>query len=77
MNELEIFSSFTLKQGGVWYELEKYNELGLYKTYSKYTDERNYYNTTPVFQVFKDGKRMFATTSYKLAYDYYIKMKEI
>ena len=75
MNELEIFSSFTLKQGGIWYQLEESEYGGLYKTYSKYTDGRNYYNTTPVFQVFKDGKRLFVSESYLLAYKVFNNLK--
>lgn len=68
MTELELFA----RQGGCWYCLENGSRGSLYKTYKQYCDGRNYFNETPVYQVFNsDGKRLFASTNYIEAVRFY------
>lgn len=70
-SELELFAEQTLNQGGEWYKLED----GLYKCFGKHLVGNNYVNDTPVYQVFNsEGKRVFASVSYTLAYSYYQNM---
>lgn len=72
ITELEMFAKQTLEQGGVWFMLEESQKGSLYKTWGRYCDGRNYYNTPPVFQVFNAaGKRLFASESYLNALTYY------
>lgn len=69
--ELELFAEQTIKQGGEWHKLED----GLYKCFGKHMVGNNYVNDTPVYQVFNsEGKRVFASVSYTLAYSYYQNM---
>ena len=35
MNELETFAKFTLDNGGIWHELERFGNVGLYKTQAR------------------------------------------
>jgi len=68
MTELEMFS----RAGGIWICLESSSSGSLYKTYKQYCDGRNYFNETPVFQVFdENGKRILATTNYIEAVRFY------
>ena len=72
MSELEMFAKQTLEQGGVWFKLEESKNGSLYKTYGRYCNGWNYYNTPPVFQVFDmAGKRLFVSESYLNALTYY------
>lgn len=76
MNELETFAKFTLEHGGIWYELERSENVGLYKTQGRRMIGRNYEYDSPVYQVFVDGKRVFATMNYRQAYAKYKKTLE-
>lgn len=70
-SELELFAKQTLEQGGEWYELED----GLYESKSKHLVNRNYIYGTPVYQVFNsEGKRVYASISYTLAYNFWRNM---
>ena len=62
MTDLEVFATYTIEHGGIWYELEP----GMYKSQMWHmTDGRNSYGDTPVYQVFdRSGKRIFASTNY-------------
>lgn len=67
MTELECFAKQTLEQGGEWWKLEE----GLYVCKTKQLIN-NYFYDTPVYQVFNpEGKRLFTSTSYRLAYIYW------
>ena len=74
MTELEIFAKFTLEHGGIWHELERSENAGLYKTQTRRMNGRNYEYDSPVYQVFVDGKRVFASTNYRQAYAKYKKI---
>lgn len=72
MNELETFIKFTLDKGGVWFRLEKSDSYSLYKSQDKYLYKHNYYFTPAVYQIFDaEGKRVFASTNYRQAYEHY------
>lgn len=69
--ELELFAEQTLDQGGEWYKLED----GLYESKSKHLVDNNYIYDTPVYHIFNsEGKRMFSTVSYTLAYNFWRNM---
>jgi hypothetical protein len=70
-SELELFAKQTLDQGGEWYKLEE----GLYESKSKHLIDNSYIYDTPVYQVFNsEGKRVFSTVSYTLAYNFWRNM---
>lgn len=71
MNELETFAKFTLENGGIWHELERTENVELYKTQTRRMNGRNYEYDSPVYQVFVRGKRVFASTNYRQAYARY------
>lgn len=76
MTELETFAKATLDKGGKWYTLEKYGRFALCKTQDKYMIRNNYYFTSPVYQIFEDGKRIFTTMVYLDACNKFRKLKE-
>jgi len=72
MTELEIFSEVTLKHGGEWWRLEESERYSLYGCKTKYMYKHNYYYNPPVYQIFDEkGKRVFASTDYRTAYEKY------
>jgi len=73
MNDLELFAKRTIEQGGEWWRLED----GLFVSKSKHLVNNNYFYDTLVYQVFNsDGKRLMASTSYFLAYEFWVNLKE-
>lgn len=76
--ELELFAKTTLEQGGEWFLLEQSEAVSLYESKTKWCyDGRNYFYNYPVFQIFNaKGKRLYATTSYTTACQYYNSAKE-
>lgn len=76
MTDVQAFAKFTLGRGGVWHEIEKSGSYALYKTQDRYMNRNNYVFTTPVYQIFKDGARVFASTSYREAYEHFRRLKE-
>ena len=65
MTELELFAKATLEQGGDWELIRQDGELGLYQSNSKYMwDGRYIHYLNPVYQIFKNGNRIFASTNF-------------
>jgi hypothetical protein len=70
MTELQIFAEVTHKHGGEWWELEQGKHYSLHACKTKYMVNGRVFYNPPVYQVFNAaGKRIFASTSYKVAYD--------
>ena len=70
MTELQIFAEVTQKHGGEWWELEQGERYSLHACKTKYMVKGRVFYNPPVYQVFSAaGKRVFASTSYKVAYD--------
>ena len=72
MTDLELFA----RHADQWWTLEKSGAYTLCKSQNWHCDGRNYYGDTPVYQVFKDGKRVLATTNYLYAVEYMRKVKQ-
>lgn len=73
MTELELFAKATLEQGGKWWTLEQRKNICLCMTKSRYLYENNYYYDSAVYQVFKNGNRIFASTNFFEAFQAYKK----
>ena len=74
MTDLELFAKATLEQGGVWRLIRQDGELGLYQSNSKYMlDGRYIHYLNPVYQIFKNGNRIFASTNFFEAFQAYKK----
>ena len=72
MKELEMFSRFTLEQGNNWWELESSIKGSLHKSQRVYSDGRNDFYETPMYQVFDaKGKRVYVTPVYVDAFAKY------
>lgn len=72
MTDLELYAKETLNQGGEWWKLED----GLFVSKTKYLVNNNYFYNIPVYQVFNsEGKRLMTTTSYVVAYRFWIKRR--
>ncbi len=70
MTELQIFAEVTHAHGGEWWELEQGEHYSLHACKTKYMLHGRVFYNPPVYQVFNAaGKRVFASTSYKVAYD--------
>ena len=68
IRDLDLFADQTISNGGTWYKLEELNGYCLCKSQMWYSDVRESYGCTPVFQVFdRDGKRICTTLSYQEA----------
>lgn len=67
MTDLETFAKFTLERGGIWHEIEKKGRFAMYKTCDRYEQNNFIWNDIIVYQIFKDGMRVLATTDYKAA----------
>lgn len=76
MTELETFAKATLDNGGTWHTLEHSGRFALCKSQDKYMIRNNYYFTSPVYQIFEDGKRIFTTMVYWDACVKFRKLKE-
>lgn len=72
MTELSIFAEATINQGGEWWLICEDGNVGLYQSKSKYMlgGQCNHY-LNPVYQVFKNGNRIFASTNYYEALNEY------
>ena len=65
MTELEMFAKSIIEDGNQWWELEKSDKGGLYMSKKVYSDGRNDYYGTPMYQVFNsEGKRIGVTPIY-------------
>ena len=72
MTELELFAKATLEQGGVWELIRQDGELGLYQSNSKFMwDGRYIHYLNPVYQIFKNGNRIFASSYFFEAFKMY------
>ena len=76
MTDLRAFAKFTLDRGGIWHDIEKSGRFSMYKTQDRYMNRNNYVFTTPVYQIFEDGKRIFASTNYREACEHFRRLKE-
>lgn len=75
--DLAEFAKLTNEQGGEWWLLKECGRYSLCMCKEKYLcDNRNYYYTTPVYQIFKDGARIYASTNYREAWDTFVKFAE-
>lgn len=72
MTELQIFAEVTLNHGGEWWLLEESKSYSLYGCKTKFTVNHQTYYNPPVYQVFNGkGKRIYASTNYREAYNKY------
>lgn len=75
MTELQIFAEVTLNHGGEWWLLEESESYSLYGCKTKFTVNHQTYYNPPVYQVFNSkGKRIYASTNYREAYNKYISL---
>lgn len=74
MTDLEAFAKLTLEQGGEWRFLEERGGYSIHCSKVKYICEHNFYYTTPVYQIFKDGTRIYTNTNYRESYDTFVRL---
>lgn len=74
MTDLETFAKLTLEQGGEWWFLEERGGYSIHCSKVKYICEHNFYYTAPVYQIFKDGTRIYTNTNYRESYDTFVRL---
>lgn len=75
MTDLEFFADITLKHGGEWWKIEESEDYSLYCSKTKYMIKHNYYYNPTLYQIFDSkGKRVFASTNYRMAYKKFTEM---
>ena len=72
MTELEMLAKFTVENNGKWILLEEKCDYKLFEVTRVFEFNHYYYNETPVYQIFHNGKRILATTNYSEAYQCYL-----
>lgn len=72
MTELEMLAKFTVENNGKWALLEEKDDIKLFESTKPFECNHYYYNETPVYQIFRNGKRVLATTNYSEAYQCYL-----
>ena len=71
MSELELFAKITLEKDGIWRQIEKNGRYAMYKTQDRYMYKNEYRYNSPVYQIFCDGKRVFASINRAESYAEY------
>ena len=61
MTELEMLAKFTVENNGKWALLEEPFEFNHY-----------YFNEEPIYQIFRNGKKVLETTNYIEAFQCYL-----
>lgn len=77
MTVIESIAKEIIDNGGIFYKLEDDNGLRLCMTKTKYSDGRDFFYNSPMYQIFdKEGNRIFVTVSLDMAYKKYDDLKD-
>ena len=68
MNNFELWVKGCEENNTLIYPLEKNGNISLYKTWRKYFDGRNYFNTNIMFHVWDGDKNVCCYTDYLTCY---------
>ena len=72
MTELEMLAKFTVENNGKWALLEEKEECKLIESTKPFEFNHYYFNEEPIYQIFRNGKRVLATTNYIEAFQCYL-----
>ena len=68
MNQFELWLKACEEMGTIIFELERSDRGAMYKTWSEYLSGNNYFRTDPVYQVWKDSRRVYCGLNLQYAY---------